>query len=92
MLLEIQKILKTTRIVPIDVADQEDEEKELKELGWTWLTDPEGRTCYQNVKSGEKTWETLFRLEEVKEQPPEEPNRVILCCSSSQHFSDAVPM
>ena len=47
VLLEDQKVLKTTRIVPYDLLDQEEGEKELKALGWTWLTDPEGSTFYQ---------------------------------------------
>ena len=54
VLLEDQKILKTTRIVPYDLLEQEAEERELTELGWTWLTDPEGRTFYQNKSAGEK--------------------------------------
>ena len=43
------------------------------EIGWTWTTDSEGRTFYSNIKTGEKPWETTLRLEEVPEQPPEEP-------------------
>ena len=42
VLLEDQNVLKTTRIVPYDLQEQESEEQELAELGWTWLTDPEG--------------------------------------------------
>ena len=58
VLLEDQKILKTTRIVPYDLLDDAAEEKELKALGWTMFTDPEGRTFYLNKSTGEKSWET----------------------------------
>ena len=56
VLLEDQKVLKTSRIVPYDFLDEKEEAKELKALGWTWLTDPDGRTFYQNKSTGEKTW------------------------------------
>jgi hypothetical protein len=39
------------------------------------LTDPEGRTFYLNNKTGEKSWDTPFRFEEVQESPPEEKQR-----------------
>jgi hypothetical protein len=68
VLLENQKILKTTRIVPYDLLDDAAEDKELKELGWTWTTDPEGRTFYQNKNTGEKSWETPLRLQEDDDQ------------------------
>jgi hypothetical protein len=35
LLLEDQKILKTTRIVPYDLLGDMNEDQELKELGWT---------------------------------------------------------
>ena len=70
LLKEDQKVLKTTRIVAYDIQDQK-EEKELKELGWTWQTDPEGRTFYQNKATGEKTWNTPIRLKEAGEPEPQ---------------------
>ena len=70
LLKEDQKVLKTTRIVAFDIQDQQEEEKELKELGWTWQTDPEGRTFYQNKETGEKTWNTPIRLKEAGEPEP----------------------
>ena len=68
MLLADHKVLKTTRIVPYDLLEQEAEEQELTELGWTLLTDPEGRTFYQNKSTGEKSWETPMRFKEVEDQ------------------------
>ena len=70
LLKEDQKVLKTTRIVAYDIQDQHEEKKELKELGWTWQTDPEGRTFYQNKTTGEKTWNTPIRLKEAGEPEP----------------------
>ena len=67
-MLEDQKVLKTTRIVPYDLREQESAEKELAELGWSWLTDPEGRTFYINKNTGEKSWDTPMRFKEVEEQ------------------------
>ena len=68
--LEDQKALKTTRIVPYDLQEQENEEQELAELGWTCLTDPEGRTFYQNKNTGEKSCDTPMRFKEIEEQEP----------------------
>ena len=70
VLLEDQKVLKTTRIVPNDLLGDMTENQELKALGWTWLTDPEGRTFYQNKSTGEKSWETPLRLQEAEDQSP----------------------
>ena len=50
--------MKTTRIVPYSIQEDKEQDDELKELGWTWATDPYGRTFYQNTKTGEKSWET----------------------------------
>ena len=47
--------------------NNEEEEKELRALGWTWQTEPEGRTFYQNKATGEKTWNTPIRLKEAGE-------------------------
>ena len=69
VLLEDQKVLKTTRIVPYDLQEQESEERDLEELGWTWMTDPEGRTFYLNKNTGEKSWDTPMRCKEIEEQP-----------------------
>ena len=71
LLQENGKILKTARIVPYDTRDEEEQDSDLKELGWRQLTDPEGRTFYLNEKTGEKSWDTPLRLEEVPERPPE---------------------
>jgi hypothetical protein len=49
---EDQKALKTARVVPYDLLAVETEEQELTELGWTWSTDPDGRTFYQNNNTG----------------------------------------
>ena len=76
VLLEDQKILKTKRIVPYGLLEQEAEEQELTELGWTWLTNPEGRTFYQNKSTGEKAWETPMRLQEAEEQEPPQEEKV----------------
>ena len=65
--------MKTTRMVPYDVQEDNKHDNTLKELGCTWATDPDGRTFYQDTKTGEKSWETPLRLEEVNRQPPEEP-------------------
>ena len=77
VLLEDQKVLKTTRIVPYDLQEQESEERDLEELGWTWMTDPEGRTFYLNKNTGEKSWDTPMRFKEIEEQPeiPEDVTR-----------------
>ena len=77
ILLEDQKVLKTTRIVPYDLQEQESEERDLEELGWTWMTDPEGRTFYSNKKIGEKSWDTPMRFKEIEEQEqiPEDVTR-----------------
>ena len=73
---ESGKVLKTSRIVPYDTRDEEEEQdQDLKELGWIQMTDPEGRTFYLNKETGEKSWDTPLRLEEVQESPPEEPKR-----------------
>ena len=66
------KVLKTSRLVPYDTQDEEEQDQDLKDLGWMQLTDPEGRTFYLNNKTGEKSWDTPLRLEEVQESPPEE--------------------
>ena len=50
------------------MLDDAAEDKELKELGWRWITDPEGRTFYQNKSAGEKSWETPLRLQEDDDQ------------------------
>jgi hypothetical protein len=69
------KVLKTSRIVPYGAQDEEEQDQDLKELGWKQLTDPEGGTFYLNEKTGEKSWDTPLRLEEVQERPPEETTR-----------------
>ena len=66
------KVLKTSRIVPYDAQDEEEQDQDLKDLGWIQLTDPEGRTFYLNNKTGGKSCDTPLRLEEVQERPPEE--------------------
>ena len=38
---ESGKVLKTSRIVPYDAQDEEEQDQDLKELGWIQLTDPE---------------------------------------------------
>ena len=69
------KVLNTSRKVPYDAQDEEEKDQDLKDLGWMQLTDPEGRTFYLNNKTGEKSWDTPLRLEEVQESPPEEKPR-----------------
>ena len=48
---ESGKFLKTSRIVPYDAQDEEEQDQDLKKLGWIQLTDPEGRTFYLNNKT-----------------------------------------
>jgi len=55
---ESGKVLKTSRIVPYNTQDEEEQDQDLKELGWIQLTDPEGRTFYLNNKTGETSWDT----------------------------------
>ena len=65
-------MIKKNRTVPYNLLEDKEQDEELKELGWTRTTVPDGRTFYQNTKTGEKSWETPSRLVEVEEQPPEE--------------------
>ena len=56
VLTEEEKVTKTTRIVPYNLQKNKERDNELKELGWTWTTEPDGRTFYQNTKkTGEKS-------------------------------------
>ena len=54
VLTEDQKVLKTTRIVSYDLLEEETKEQKLTESGWTWSTDPDGRTFYQNKNNTRK--------------------------------------
>ena len=40
------KVMRTTSVVPYDEKEREDEEQDLKEAGWIWLTDPDGRVFF----------------------------------------------
>ena len=47
------------------------EDEDLKAVGWSWTTDPDGKMFYFNKGTGEKSWTTPLRVEEVVEEPEE---------------------
>lgn len=58
-----------------------EEEQDLKDIGWTWTADPDGRTFYRNKETEEKSWNTSLRVEEVPEEadPGKEEVRHRIC-------------
>ena len=49
------RVFKTSRTVPYYAQDEEEQDQDLKLIGWVQLTDPEGRTFYLKDKTGEKS-------------------------------------
>lgn len=66
-----ERVMKTARIVPYNEKENDEEDKDLKELGWSWTTDPDGKMFYFNKENGEKSWTTPLRVEEILEEPKE---------------------
>ena len=68
--------MKTTRIVPYDEKERDEEEQDLKEAGWIWLTDPDGRVFFLNKDTGEKSWNHPLRVEVQPEESSEEDRKL----------------
>jgi len=59
--------MKASRIVAYNTQEVEEEDEELRQHGWIWMTDPDGRVFYRNERTNEKSWTTPLRLEECDE-------------------------
>ena len=69
---EDDKVMKTTRVVPCDEKEMEEEDEDLQRIGWNWTTDPDGKLFYFNKETGEKSWTTPLRVEVATEEPTTE--------------------
>ena len=72
VLTEDNKVMKTTRVVPCDEKEMEEEDEDLQRIGWNWTTDPDGKLFYFNKETGEKSWTTPLRVEVATEEPTAE--------------------
>ena len=41
VLTEDDKVMKTTRVAPYDEKEMDEEDEDLKRIGWSWTTDPD---------------------------------------------------
>ena len=67
-----EKMMKTTRVVPYNERENEEEDQDLKSIGWNWTTDPDGNMFFFNKELNEKSWTTPLRVEEMFEEPEDE--------------------
>ena len=63
VLTEDQRVMKTTRIVPYNEREEDEELEDLKKIGWRWVTDPDGKVFYVNERTNEKSWDCPLRVE-----------------------------
>ena len=69
VLTEDDKVMKTTRVVPFDEREMEEEDEDLERLGWKWTTDPDGKLFYFNKETNDKVGR--HRSELKRQQNPQ---------------------
>ncbi len=72
VLTEDEKVMKTTRVVPCDEKEMEEQDKDLQRIGWNWTADPDCKLFRFNKETGEKSWTRPLRVEEATEEPTRE--------------------
>jgi hypothetical protein len=69
---EDEKVMKTTRVVPCDDREMEEEDKDLQRIGWNRTADPDGKLFSFNKDTCETSWTTPLRVEEATEEHTKE--------------------